>query len=514
MTKSLPSMPKEIVIMKNDDMRELLRHSVCQWCYGKNCQEILPCCIKLGDVDIWHTATARIQVSQTNGVEVAVIGECVDVREGYDAEKIAESLSLLDGQAFEVEKENLCGDYVIFRFDHGDVRVYGDAIHMMSVYYGINKHAGVVASCEALIVEDVSEISPVSAKVLAGAYESGKYLAGDMTMYDDVKALLPNHYLSVKEAKSVRYFPREDLKVVRTEAAVDAIIDNTIQMVEHCIRQFAKRMKFASPLTPGGDSRLNCAFLNKLIPQDEVLYYVIRTTEMKAFQENEILVKRLADEFGFHDFHFYQETETLTDERVATIKRVFGPIREWPKKIWAYHPDLKDRNIVSGALIGHILGGELGKNMPEWLVGLWFMKIRQRNVSKFAGKAVAEWYRDAMSAVKKGYSKFDMWYWEIRCGRWNANTISRDDIIGIHDINIYNSHRIINEWCKIPKRLRVRKLIHKRMLMRLCPSVADVTFNPCAHRGSRMRLPILAKIIPPWCRWIIVHFMEMRRRGR
>lgn len=498
--------------MKSDDMRELLRRSISQWCYGKNCREILPRDVKIGESYIWCSENARIQVSNKNEVEVVVIGECVDVREEYDADKIAERLCSFDNDSFEKEIENLCGDYVIFRLDSKDLKVYGDAIHMMSIYYGINKYAGVVASCEALIVDDASKISSSSAKVLAGAYESGKYLAGDMTMYDDVKALLPNHYLSVQNVKSVRYFPREDLKVVCTEAEVDAIIDDTIKMVENCIRQFAKRMKFASPLTPGGDSRLNCAFLNKLIPQKDVLYYVINTKEMKAFRENKELVQELAEEFGFKDFRFYSETEILTDEQVENIKQVLGPIREWPKKIWAYHPDIKDRTIVSGALIGHILGGQLGKNMPEWLCGLWFMKIRQHNVSKIAEKEVEKWYRDATMAIKKGYSKFDLWYWEIRCGRWNANTISRDDLIGIRDINIYNSHRIINEWCKIPRRLRVRKLIHNRMLKRLYPPVANVAFNPSASRGSRMKSSLLARIIPVWCRSIVVHIIEKLRR--
>ena len=471
-------------------------------------------------LDCWLPLKGKVRNSIKNcnswrdAVEIVIIGECVDLRYGYDADKIAEQLCSFDNDAFEKEIENLCGDYVIFRLDHEDLKVYGDAIHMMSVYYGINKYAGVVGSCEALIVDDVSEISPKSAKVLAGAYESGKYLAGDMTMYDDVKALLPNHYFSVKNVKSFRYFPREELEVVRTEAEVDAIIDNTIKMVEHCILQFANRMKFASPLTPGGDSRLNCAFLNKLIPQKDVLYYVINTREMEYFSSNKDLVRTMADEFGFDDFHFYSEKEIFTDENVSAIKRVFGPIREWPKKIWAYHPDVKDRTIVSGALIGHILGGQLGKNMPEWLCGLWFMKIRQHNVSKIAGEEVEKWYKDVKGAVKKGYSKFDMWYWEIRCGRWNANTISRDDLLGIRDINIYNSHRIINEWCKIPRHLRVRKLIHNRMLARLRPSVANITFNPCAHRGGRLRFSLLAKIIPVWCRWIVVHIMEMWRRGR
>lgn len=499
--------------MRSDEMRELLRHSICQWCYGKDCREILPSRVKLGDADIWCTSSARIQVARNKSVEVVVIGECVDVREEHDANKIAEELSLLDGQSFEKEIENLCGGYAIFRREQGDVKVYGDAIHMMSIYYGINKFAGVVASCEALIVDDVDKVSTASRKVLSGSYEIGLYLAGDMTMYDDIKALLPNHYLSLKNGRVIRYFPKEDIKVVHTESEIDAIIDDTIQMTECCIRQFAKRMSFASPLTPGGDSRLNCAFINKLVPQEDVLYYVIHNIEMKLFEDNETLVRKLAAEFKFKDFHFYPEVGIVSNEKVETLKRVLGPIREWRKIVWAYHPDVKDRAIVSGALIGHVLGGQLGMNMPECFAGAWFMRIAQRNVSRIAGEEVEKWYHDAMCAIKKGYSKFDMWYWEIRCGRWNANTISINDLLGIRDINFYNSHRIIKGWCRIPRHLRVRKLIHKRLLRRLYPSVADIAFNPCVYRGSRLGSPMLARIIPVWWRSVALHAIELLRKG-
>lgn len=498
--------------MKNDALRELLVRSICQWCYGKDCREFLPCSFKLGDAEVWHTESARVQTARYNGVEIAILGECVDVREGRDADKIAESLSSVDCPTFEKEIENLCGGYVIFRRDQKDIRVYGDAIHMMSVYYGVNRHAGVVASCEALIVDDPSMISPASTRVISGAYDSGLYLAGDMTMYDDVKALLPNHYLSLNAGRSVRYFPREDLKLARTDAEVDEIVDSTIEMVERCIRQFAKRMKFASPLTPGGDSRLNCAFINKIIPPNDVLYYVIRTKELQSFKENEILIRRLADEFQFKDFHFYPEKETVSAEMAGALKRVFGPIREWRNKIWSYHPDIKKRTLVSGDLIGHVLGGQLGKLMPEWLVGPWFLKILQRNVSRIAGKEVERWCDDTKDAIRSGYSKFDLWYWEIRCGRWNANTISRDDLVGIQVVNFYNAHRIINDWCRIPRHLRVRKLIHRRLLQRLYPSVANIEFNPCACQGGRVSSPFWAHIIPVWCRSIVVHIMEMVRR--
>lgn len=500
--------------MKNNDLRKLFDHSISQWCYGGNGHEFLPCSFRFGDADIWHTETAKVQVARTDNVEVAIIGECVDVREGHDANKIAEGLSMIDCPAFEKEIENLCGGYVIFRRDRDDIRVYGDAIHMMSVYYGVNRYAGVVASCEALIVDDPSEISPVSAKVLSGAYETGLYLAGDMTMYDDVKALLPNHYLSLSEGRSIRYFPREELKLAKTEAEVDEIVDNTIKMVERCIRQLAKRMEFASPLTPGGDSRLNCAFINNQIPQEDVLYYVIQTKEMESIRDNTCLVEKLAREFKFDEFHFYPEAEAVSGDRVADLRRILGPIREWRRKIWAYHPDVGSRTIASGALIGHVLGGKLAMNLPEWLAGVWFLKVAQRNVSRIAGKEVGRWYDDVKSAIRMGYSKFDMWYWEIRCGRWNANTISRDDLIGIRDINFYNAHRIINEWCRIPRHLRVRKLIHKRLLKKLYPSVADIEFNPCACRGGRVSSPFWDKIIPVWCRSTTVYILEaIRRRG-
>ena len=89
-------------------MRELLSHSVSQWCYGKDCQDFLSCCVKLGAADIWHTETAKIQVARANNIEIVIIGECVDVRDGHDADKISEGLCLFDGQAFEKEIEFLC----------------------------------------------------------------------------------------------------------------------------------------------------------------------------------------------------------------------------------------------------------------------------------------------------------------------------------------------------------------------------------------------------------------------
>ena len=186
----------------------------------------------------------------------------------------------------------------------------------------------------------------------------------------------------------------------------------------------------------------------------------------------------------------------------------------WTKMVWAYHPDVVGRTIVSGSMIGHILGGTLGRNMPKFLSGVWFMKIAQRNISKESEKETEKWYRDAQKAIQKGYSIFDLWSWEIRCGRWNANTVSRDNIYGIRDVNFYNSHKIISEWCRIPRRMRIRKLIHKRILQKIAPSVASVPFNPCINKYSTHIPVFMIRFVPLWVRAIGAHLIYKWRKGR
>lgn len=494
--------------MMLNDMRAIMDHAVCQWCYGKDCHDVMHHSILLGGKPLWLSPKTYAQKGSYGDIEVAVIGECIDVTGLIAPDQIAQYLCRYEVDDFERAIDVLCGVYAIFRCDAGKVAVYGDAMHMMSIYYGVGNKIGVVASCEALIVDDVSAVSDSAKEVLSGAYEGGLYLAGDMTMYSDVKALLPNHRLDLEDNMPRRYFPRKPISIVEEEAEIDAIIDETNNLVKNSIKQFSQMMKFASPLTPGADSRVNCAFINELLDQKDVLYYVIRNREFDSPPENEVLVRQIAQQFGFSDFRFFPEIETCHEEFVDRCKKCFGPTRMWARKVWAYHPEIGGRAIVSGAMIGHILGGTLGRNMPKWILGHWFVKIAQRNISRIAAEETDKWCCDASDAVQKGYSMLDLWSWEIRCGRWNANTASRNNIYGIRNVNFYNSHRIISEWCRIPRRLRVRKLIHKRILEKIAPEVADIVINPYINKYSSHIPVFLIRFVPLWIRAIGVHMIN------
>lgn len=498
----------------------ILKDSINQWCLGKCHAEELPNYFSIGGSTCWYSRNTECLEGSSDGRKVVILGTCVDVEGRIERKEIAQRLCELDFGSFEKAVDGLCGVYVIFREDNnGEVFVFGDAIHMLSIYYGTTgPYKGIAASSESLIVDDAKVISAEGEEMDRCAFSSGRYLAGDLTMYEGVRCLLPNHYLDVSRAKAVRYFPRGKLQPAKSVDEVDAIIDDTVRLVGNVITQFAKTMKFASPLTPGGDSRVNCAFLRKIVPDADVLYYTLRTYEVSLDKKNEEFIVDLAGTMGIKDFHVYPILQCLTEDQLLELQRVCGPTRPWDRTIWTYHPAVgmhgDGRTIVSGQLIGHLLGSAAGRGKPEWLLPKLYIRALQGNTSNAAAKAVSRWYEEAIDKGN-GYSVLDLWLWEIRCGRWNSNLISINSLLGIRDVNFYNSTRIISEWCRIPRRLRVakRKPLHIKLIERLLPDVADIPFNPdYLVRGSSEHLPAFAsKIVPLWCRAIARYYYNKAR---
>ena len=82
-------------------------------------------------------------------------------------------------------------------------------------------------------------------------------------------------------------------------------------------------------------------------------------------------------------------------------------------------------------------------------------------------------------------------------------------ILGIREVNLYNCTKIISSWCRIPREKRIQKVIHKKIIARLCPGIVDVPFNPYSFRHSRHLPPSLSKIVPYWCRDIVLYCYAM-----
>jgi len=83
-----------------------------------------------------------------------------------------------------------------------------------------------------------------------------------MTLYDEIKCLLPNHYLDLINKKVFRFAPKS-LPKKTDEREIDEIINHTVHLIENIVNEYLKYYEVVCPLSGGWDSRFVLAFLKK-----------------------------------------------------------------------------------------------------------------------------------------------------------------------------------------------------------------------------------------------------------
>jgi hypothetical protein len=81
------------------------------------------------------------------------------------------------------------------------------------------------------------------------------WLPGDASMYEEVKALLPNHYLNLRTGQSHRFWPDADLKGMSSQEAVA----ESSRLLRGLMVSARQRFGLALSLTAGWDSRVMLA---------------------------------------------------------------------------------------------------------------------------------------------------------------------------------------------------------------------------------------------------------------
>lgn len=483
----------------------IISRSINQWSYGADATGQLSKKVIFAQRPLYCSDNVELLHGASNGREVLIIGSCVDASGALRREDIAGHLCRFEFDDFVKAIEVLCGIYAILRSDGVSLRIFADATHMMPIYYGISgREVGVVASMECFIVPDVLNVSEAAIDVERCSPDRSRKLVSDMTMYDSVRCLLPNHYLDYEKNEAIRYFPVENLTPAKTEEEVNQIIDETIEFATNAAREFGNTLEYACPLTPGADSRLNSVLLSKLFDEKSIYWYVINNQEFSNEANNVDFVIQLAKKIGISDFHILQHKDFLDDGAIQQILSVCGKTRNWDKKAWAYSNEIGKRALINGQIIDQIGKASMAKGWSGFLAHWPIIRIFCGSTSRFAKDPFYEWYNETKCEAKN-YSLFDLLAWEFRCGRWNSNLTSRNMILGIREVNLYNCTKIISSWCRIPREKRIQKVIHKKIIARLCPGIVDVPFNPYSFRHSRHLPPSLSKIVPYWCRDIVLY---------
>lgn len=377
--------------------------------------------------------------------------------------------------------DQLGGRWAVFLFGPGLARVYHDALGSRSVYW---RSDGVVASHAGLFEEILRtpRRDDVLDFVSGSLYKNRttvKYLPGDLTLFEDVYALIPNNYFDLSLGCTVRYWPRNPLQPIGVEELLSEL-ETYMRALARFVDSSGHRVTLGA--TGGVDSRLVMAGLLRWGADVETFtsnWHRLKPAE--RFAVNEVVRK------GGLRHHIMPDMKRgdFVDSALRNSGGIGGssPTVEWFAREFS-EPD-------SLFITGH--GGEvvcspsaLRKGRPtvrSYEPRAWshaYSKVRpgvgvSPDHEQFVEEAFEGYFqRGNMDELhSSGVHPQDLYYWEHRMGMWCGGNVMNAFDAGMKAIPAFNARSIFEMSFSVdPVEDRRTKQIFKDLISRLYPELA------------------------------------------
>lgn len=454
--------------------------------------------------DLWDgvlslSQSTDYQAAQADERTVAIIGLCVDSHAQWTRDSVAQNLLDNTGSFDELLKvaDRLAGRFALLYSEGAKKYALSDATSMLNIFYA--KDCLCLASAEQLIADVLGlKVSPRSMRIRRASMDPAAAMPNDLTMFGEAMGfLLPNHYLSLPN-RAVRYFPnREAIEDISVEDAVNRVAPLLVNIA----REYSKYTQLMCALTAGYDSRIVYAYTKEAYP--EVPCFTYKRKEAADYEiPNEIQKAR-----GF-EYHQIEEPPVPSEYEQALRERAGQWITAGSiKSAYAFDARFHGKSHLGGAIIDQIGRTSRGRGLPEFFARPSFFACLLRNFDADARRETIKWAKAARH-VAGGFSLFDLFAWESRCGRWATQTGTIHALASVAYLNIFNCREIILAMASVPRKDRVKKRFHEALIKRVDPGLFEFPFNPHSVRESRLKnrgsyflLAVYGGYIPRWIRY-------------
>ena len=220
-----------------------------------------------------YTRNTDVIVVEHQQKKLCILGLCIDAYRELKREEIAGHLlrschGIAELLAF---FGRLAGQYIVLYQDGANTFVFGDATGRVQINYSADPARVALASNDKVLAEHLGCEISARALEIRQASEYSQPFPGDITLYDEIKVLLPNHYLELGTGRVSRFFPDRKASPERNLRGAAALkcIERSIELARNILREYASSYELLCPLSGGWDSRLNLAFAQECDPEVE-----------------------------------------------------------------------------------------------------------------------------------------------------------------------------------------------------------------------------------------------------
>lgn len=428
-----------------------------------------------------YTKETEVMTAKAGNKELVIVGFCIDSHAEIERRNIPNTL-LLENQNVE-DVYSFCnrfaGKYIILYYDGADGYLWGDATCTLQINYSNSIDLPLcVASTDKIVAETIHcQISEHMKKIRLGASLS-QALPWNVTMYKEIDALLPNHYLRISDRKVIRV----PLSIIYLQGKdkLSELAKQSNQTIMNIVREYFKYYRFVCPLTSGYDSRVVFSFMKESDPQIECY-----TFKHKGFTE------RTGDLSVPLDIcNYYKQPYTVIEDLKApksdeiTVNTLAGDYqdKDFIDIAYTYNSKFKNIALVNGDIIDQIGKSLLGNAIPNILARPSYFQCKLHNCEKETKKILELQLNEINNSNNKDYI-FDLFAMENRCGRWAAQVSTIYSICGITSLNIFNCRELLMKWISIPRKIRRQKWLHREMLSINDKQLLSFPFNPTDKYG-------------------------------
>lgn len=398
--------------------------------------------------------------------------------------------------------ENLSGRFVLIVKCREGLWLFHDAAALRQVQYCRDEQGAIWCAsqsetlAERLGLDYDEEVLSYRNMPAYQASKNGFWLLNDRTPYREIRNLLPNHYLDLRQAKVFRYWP---VAGCIGSLSVDESIRLCTLILQNSIKAAALKFDLWMGISAGGDSRKSLAASKDV--KDKINFFTTTPAQVSMLLNDVKIPARLLPRLGLKHHNlglelmsqefrdYYECSATWARERTGhiayTLLKYFGPeatvlnnnISEVAQRVY-WLPKSK--------IDGEGLAVISGLNHP------------------FAIAEFQKWVDGAQRACQTAKMNImDLFFLEQRMGRWATEAFSEYDIA--HEtFNPYNNRYLHCLMLAINERHRRNRrwAVTIKHIKYMWPEVLLEPINPPDRILDKIqqfiRRSIIHKTITPW----------------
>lgn len=477
--------------LKQESIADVLDASWLSYYASKNSDRVYGSFKKVlsfGDFHIGVSSSLPISTADCDSCKCIVLGLCVDSHGEIERSQVA--AYLLSGNLVEVQEKlnRLAGCFIVIIQTNVSSYVFTDACAMLPCFHATT---GDFSSSDYLLAQCNGFVEGGSSAAMRRSSPIGKSLPYTYTSFEEVKALLPNHFLDLYIGSVTRYspYPLSYYERLR-EGELPEAVQQLVRLADTTLAEYRKALpgEPVAALTAGWDSRLNYAVLKRSHPNCSAFTFVHGgfTDATPDIEVPRSLCDRLSQK------HVFLEDQHAPESVVRQIDQVYGPYFDPSTTIdlaYTFRLAFPDGYLLSG----HVIDG-IGKNhvcnaTPLKMTSPTFFQEKTYCSAPEGRKASSEWLEDVKQAGDEIMS-CDLFSIENRIARWVTQATQLYSYLSLPVVDVFNCHETIELMMRVPRSQRAKCAIHKEFFRQTAPNLLEDRFNGMG--------PIATKINTSW----------------